>query len=66
MPALEPNQPPIQCVPGLFLGVKLPGCELNHSPPSSAEIKNERSYISASSICPHVVDRKKKLYVYLS
>jgi hypothetical protein len=34
------TQPPIQWVPGaLYLGVKRPGREAHHSPPSSAEIK---------------------------
>jgi hypothetical protein len=31
---------------GSFPGVKLPGREADHSPPSSAEIKNARSYAS--------------------
>jgi hypothetical protein len=36
-PVLGPTQPPIQWVPGaLFLGVKRPGCETDHSPLSSA------------------------------
>jgi hypothetical protein len=36
--ALGPTDPPIQCVPGsLSLGVKRPGREADHSPPSSAE-----------------------------
>jgi hypothetical protein len=35
-----PTQPPIQWVPGaLSLGVKRPGREADHSPPSSAEVK---------------------------
>jgi hypothetical protein len=35
-----PTQPPIQWVPGtLSLGVKWPGREADHSPPSSAEVK---------------------------
>jgi hypothetical protein len=39
-PALGPTQPPIQWVPGtLSVGVKRLGREANHSPPSSAEIK---------------------------
>jgi hypothetical protein len=47
--ALRPTQPPIQCIPGdLFLGVKRPGRESDHSPPSSAEVKNTWSYTSAS------------------
>jgi hypothetical protein len=34
------HQPPIQCVPGApSLGVKRQGCEADHSPPSSAEVK---------------------------
>jgi hypothetical protein len=39
-PALGPTQPPIQLVPGvLFLEVKRQGREADHSPPSSAEVK---------------------------
>jgi len=46
-PALGPTQPPIQWVTGtLSLGVKRPGREGDHSPPSSAEIKNAWSYTS--------------------
>jgi hypothetical protein len=38
--ALGSNQPPIQWVPGaLSLGIKRPGREADHSPPSSAEVK---------------------------
>jgi hypothetical protein len=38
--ALGPTQPPIQWVRGaLFLGVKRPGREADHSPPSSTEVK---------------------------
>jgi hypothetical protein len=40
-PGLEPTQPPNQWVPdALFPGVKRPGCEADHSFPSSAEVKN--------------------------
>jgi hypothetical protein len=39
-PALEPTQPPIQWVSGaLSPGVKRPGREVDHSPPSGAEVK---------------------------
>jgi hypothetical protein len=39
-PALRPTQPPIQWVLGaLSLGVKRPGRKSDHSPPSSAEVK---------------------------
>jgi hypothetical protein len=45
--ALMPTQPPIQWVPGvLSLGVKRPGREADHSPPSSAGVKNAWSYTS--------------------
>jgi hypothetical protein len=45
--ALGPTQPPILWVPGaLSLGVKRPGREADHSPPSSAEVKNAWSYTS--------------------
>jgi hypothetical protein len=38
--ALGPTQPPIQWVPGaLSLEAKRPGREADHSPPSSAEVK---------------------------
>jgi hypothetical protein len=39
-PALGPAQPPIQWVPEtLSLGVKRPGREADHSPPTSADVK---------------------------
>jgi hypothetical protein len=55
-PALEPTQPPIQWVPGAFsLGLKRPGREDDHSPPSSAEVKNEWSYTGTPPIHLHGV-----------
>jgi hypothetical protein len=43
--ALGPTKPPIQWITGSFsLGVKRPGREADHSPPSSAEVKNVWSY----------------------
>jgi hypothetical protein len=55
-PALGPTQPPIQWVPEAhFLGVKWPGSEADHSPPSSAEIKNAWRYIYTPPIRLHVV-----------
>jgi hypothetical protein len=45
--ALGLTQPPIQWVSGaLSLGVKRPWREADHSPPSSAEVKNAWSYTS--------------------
>jgi hypothetical protein len=42
-PALGPTQPPVQWVPGVLSpGVKArPGRDVDHSPPSSAEVVNE-------------------------
>jgi hypothetical protein len=40
--ALGPTQPPIHWVPGALSlggGVKQPGCEADHSPPSSAKVE---------------------------
>jgi hypothetical protein len=49
-PALGPTQPPIQCVPGtLPPGVKRPGLEADHSPPSIDDVKNGR----ATALRPH-------------
>jgi hypothetical protein len=47
-PSLGPTQPPIQWIPGvLSLVVKwLVECEGDHSPPSSAQVKNMWSYTS--------------------
>jgi hypothetical protein len=45
--ALGPTQPPIHWLSGaLSLGVKRLGCEADHSPPSSAYVKNAWSYTS--------------------
>jgi hypothetical protein len=54
--ALGPTQPPMQWVPGaLSLGVKRPEREADHSPPSSAEVKNAWSYTSTPPIRRHGV-----------
>jgi hypothetical protein len=46
-PALGPTQLPIHWVPGaLTLGLKWPGCDVDHSPPSSAEANNVWNYTS--------------------
>jgi len=39
--AKGPNQPTIQWIPGFFPGVQWPEHEVNHSLPSTAEVKNE-------------------------
>jgi hypothetical protein len=54
--ALGPTQPPIQWVlKALSLGVKRPGREADHTPPSSGEIKNAWSYTSTLPIRLHGV-----------
>jgi hypothetical protein len=46
-PALGSTQPPIQWVTGgSFPGVKRPGREADHSPPTSAEVKKMWIYTS--------------------
>jgi hypothetical protein len=53
---LGPTQLPIQWVPeDLSLGVKRLGREADHSPPSSAEVKNVWSYTSTPPIRLHDV-----------
>jgi hypothetical protein len=55
-PALGSTQPPVQWVPGdLSYGVKRPGREPDHWPPSCAKVKNARNFISTLSIRLHVV-----------
>jgi hypothetical protein len=51
-PALGSTQRPIQWVPEAFsLWVKRPGCEADHSPPSSAEVKKNVDLHIHSPIC---------------
>jgi hypothetical protein len=55
-PALGPTQLPIQSVSGaLSLGVKRSGREVDYSPPSNAEVKNEWSYTSTPPMRLHGV-----------
>jgi hypothetical protein len=54
--AVGPTQPPIQWAPGaLSPGVKGPGREPDHLPPSSAEVKNACNYTSTPLIRLHGV-----------
>jgi hypothetical protein len=44
---LGPAQPPVQWIlEAVFLGVKQLGCKADHSPPRSAEVKND------GAVCP--------------
>jgi hypothetical protein len=50
-PALGPTQTPIQRAPGaISLGVKRPGRDAEHLPPSSAKVNNAWSYASTPPI----------------
>jgi hypothetical protein len=64
--ALGATQPHVQWITGaLSLWVKWPGCEADHSHPSSAEVKNTWSY---NSIPPYVFMNGTKLstgYVFV-
>jgi hypothetical protein len=54
--ALRPTQPLIQWAPGaLSLEVKWLGHEVDHSPPSNAEVKNAWNYTSTPPIRLHGV-----------
>jgi hypothetical protein len=56
--ALGPTQSSIQWVLGAISpGIKRPGCEADHSTPSSAEVKDACSYTSTPSIRLHGVVR---------
>jgi hypothetical protein len=49
-PALVPTHPPFQWVPAvLSSGIKRQGRESDHSPPSSAKVKNSWSYTFSPS-----------------
>jgi hypothetical protein len=71
--ALGPTHPRIQWVPGaLSLGVQRPGREADHSPPSSAEIKEGVKIYHQSPSTPSWRDAQLKhkdnftfLYLYL-
>jgi hypothetical protein len=73
-PALSPTQPPIPGVLGpLSLGVKRPWREADHSPPSSAEVKNAWSYTSIVNVgttlhCIHAhthMHRERERYIFV-
>ena len=45
-----------------FPEVERPGCEYDHLPPSSTEVKNKWSYTSSPTICFHNLDRYSIAY----
>jgi hypothetical protein len=46
-----------------FPGLRQPRHQVNHSPPSSAEVKNEWSYTSTPPLCFYSTDREKFTFV---
>lgn len=57
---------PIQWVPGFFPGVNRPGREVNHSPPSSDDVRNKWSCTSTALICLNDVYRENFAFAFLS
>ena len=64
--AVGTTQPPIQWVPGFFSGVKRPGRQVNHSPPSSDDVKSKWSCTSTILICLNGVDGENFTFAFLS
>ena len=56
-PALKPNQRPVTWIPAVLSQLKQPRRKSYHSPPPSAEVKNEWSYTSTPPIRLHGVER---------
>jgi hypothetical protein len=58
-------KPPIQWVPGALIpGVNGPGCKADHSPLSSAEVRNELSYTSTPPVCLHGMQKDFTFLLY--
>ena len=62
-PALGPTQPPVKWVPRLYRGKVRPGRAADHSPPSSAAVKEEYSYTSTQPL-GHTGPVTGSLYLY--
>jgi hypothetical protein len=60
-----PTQPPAQWVPGSYPEVTRQLREADHSPPHSAEVKNEWSFL-LPSIHLHGADRDNLTFIFLS
>jgi hypothetical protein len=64
--AVRPPKPPIQWVPwAVCPGVKRREREVNHSPPSITEVKNEWRYTSANPLCFHGVGRENFTFTFV-
>ena len=65
-PALKPTHLPSPWVSGTVSpGVKRPRCKVNHSPPSSAEDRNEWSCTCAPPLCLHGVGEDNFTLIFL-
>lgn len=61
-PASGPNKPSIQWVLRYFPEVNYPGCEVDHSTPTSVEVRNEWSCASNPAIRLHGVERENAAF----
>jgi hypothetical protein len=62
MLAVGHTQPSAQRVPAFFPGVKESRCEVDHSPPCCAEVKNEWSYTSTPHTRIHGVEMENFVF----
>jgi hypothetical protein len=56
-PALGPTQPPMPWVAGSLPGLKRPGRDVHHSPPSTAEV---------NTLCIHSWRGQRQVYLFLN
>jgi hypothetical protein len=56
-PVLGPTPPPIQWIPEFFPKETWPGREVDHSPPATAQVKNEWRHTCTPPISLHGVNR---------
>jgi len=61
---LGPTEPFIEWVSDFFPGVNRPERGVNHTPPSSAEVKKERNYTSTLSICLRGIDKENFAFLW--
>ena len=65
-PALETSQTTVQWTTGtLYFGVKRPGREVDHSPSTTVEVKNERNYNSSPYTRLHGIYIYIYIYIYM-
>jgi hypothetical protein len=63
----ESTHPPIQCIPSpFFSGMKPPEYEADHSPQSSAGVKNAWKYPPLTTLHPNQKKHHKSMFLNLS